>query len=91
MILPIELLSRMLDWAKGECGAQLPGKNHAQISFLLKESYTQITINLFHPGPNIKSSPLGTWCFICNDDVYAEMLEDKPCVPKVNGVEYPSE
>lgn len=80
---------RMLDWAKGEC-EPVPGKTMHKLVFVERD-YTQIYNKFISLGPNIKSAPLGAHgVSFMADDVYAEMLEDKRHVQKVNGVEYPS-
>ncbi len=80
---------RMLDWAKGEC-EPVPGKSMHKLVFVERD-YTQIYNKYISLGPNIKTNQLGAHgVSYMADDVYAEMLEDKRHVQKVNGVEYPS-
>lgn len=80
---------RMLDWGKGEC-EPIPGKNMHKFAYLERD-YTQIYNKFITLGPHVKTKPIGAHgVSFMADDVYAEMLQDKRHVQKVNGVEYPS-
>ncbi|MBL7755116.1 MAG: nitrate reductase subunit alpha [Chitinophagaceae bacterium] len=80
---------KLQDWYKGDC-EPIPGKTMHKI-VIVPRDYTQIYNKFISLGQNIKKSPIGAHGVnFMADDVYAEMLQDKRHVQRIDQVEYPS-